>query len=78
MHVPKEKRSKLDNKVEKCIFVSYKDGIMLGMYHILCMELNKQFSAHGLGFVPWFSNSIFGIGVSEVGKNIILYCKHFV
>ena len=27
MHVPKEKRSKLDNKVEKWIFVSYKDGI---------------------------------------------------
>ena len=27
MHVPKEKRSELDNEVEKCIFVSYKDGI---------------------------------------------------
>ena len=27
MHVPKEKMSKLDNKVEKCIFVDYKDGI---------------------------------------------------
>ena len=27
MHVPKDKRSKLDNKVEKCMFVSYKDGI---------------------------------------------------
>ena len=27
MHVPKEKRSKPDNKVEKCIFVGYKDGI---------------------------------------------------
>ena len=31
MHVPKEKRSKLDNKVEKCIFVSYKDGIKESM-----------------------------------------------
>ena len=27
MHVPKEKRRKLDNKAEKCIFVGYKDGI---------------------------------------------------
>ena len=27
MHVLKEKRSKLDNKAKKCIFVGYKDGI---------------------------------------------------
>ena len=27
MHVPNEKMSKLDNKVEKCIFVGCKDGI---------------------------------------------------
>ena len=27
MHVPKEKRRKLDNKAEKCIFIGYKDGI---------------------------------------------------
>ena len=26
VHVPKEKRSKLDNKVEKCIFFRYKYG----------------------------------------------------
>lgn len=27
MHVPKEKRIKMDNKAKKCIFVSYKDRI---------------------------------------------------
>ena len=27
MQLSKEKRSKLDNKVEKCIFISYKDGV---------------------------------------------------
>ena len=27
MHVPREKRSKLDNKTKKCIFISYKDGV---------------------------------------------------
>ena len=27
MHVPKEKRRKLDNKAEKCIFVGYRDGV---------------------------------------------------
>jgi hypothetical protein len=27
VHVPKESRSKLDNKVEKCIFMGYKDGV---------------------------------------------------
>ena len=27
MHVPKENRSKLDNKVKKCIFNGYKDNI---------------------------------------------------
>jgi len=27
VHVPKEKRGKLDNKVEKCIFIGYKDGV---------------------------------------------------
>jgi hypothetical protein len=27
VHVPKENRSKLDNKVEKCIFIGYKDGM---------------------------------------------------
>ena len=27
VHVPKEKRSKLDNKADKRIFISYKDGM---------------------------------------------------
>jgi hypothetical protein len=27
LHVPKEKRSKLDNKEVKCIFVGYKEGM---------------------------------------------------
>ena len=27
VHVPKEKRRKLDNKDEKCIFIGYKDGM---------------------------------------------------
>jgi hypothetical protein len=27
VHVPKEKRSKLDKKAEKCIFIWYKDGL---------------------------------------------------
>ena len=27
VHVPKEKRSKLDKKAEKCIFIVYKDGM---------------------------------------------------
>ena len=29
MHVPKEKRRKMDNKVEKCIFINYKDGVKI-------------------------------------------------
>jgi hypothetical protein len=27
VHIPKENRSKLDKKVEKCIFIGYKDGV---------------------------------------------------
>jgi hypothetical protein len=27
IHVPKENKSKLDKKVEKCIFIGYKDGL---------------------------------------------------
>jgi len=27
VHVPKEKRTKLDSKSKKCIFIGYKDGL---------------------------------------------------
>ena len=27
VHIPKEKRTKLDNKSERCIFIRYKDGL---------------------------------------------------
>ena len=27
VHIPKEIRKELDNKLEKCIFIGYKDGI---------------------------------------------------
>ena len=27
VHIPKERRKKLDSKSEKCIFVGYKDGV---------------------------------------------------
>jgi hypothetical protein len=27
VHVPKENKSKLEKKVEKCIFIQYKDGL---------------------------------------------------
>jgi hypothetical protein len=39
VHVPKENRSKLDNKVEKCIFIGYKDGIK--GYKIWNLETKK-------------------------------------
>ena len=39
VHVPKEKKSKLDKKVEKCIFIGYKDG--LKGYNIWNLETKK-------------------------------------
>jgi hypothetical protein len=27
VHVPKENRIKIDKRVEKCIFIGYKDGV---------------------------------------------------
>jgi hypothetical protein len=39
VHVPKENKSKLDKKVEKCIFIGYKDG--LKGYKIWNLETKK-------------------------------------
>ena len=42
-------------------------------------SLHGVWVVHGIGFsVPCFSNSSFGIRVSEVGWNLILYCNHFI
>ena len=27
VHIPKERRQKLDNRLDKCIFIKYKDGV---------------------------------------------------
>ena len=39
IHVPKEKRTKLDNKSKRCIFIGYKDG--LKGYKIWNLETRK-------------------------------------
>ena len=39
VHVPKENMSKLDKKVEKCIFIGYKDG--LKGYNLWNLETKK-------------------------------------
>jgi hypothetical protein len=39
VHVPKENRSKLDNKDEKCIFIGYKDGVK--GYNLWNLETKK-------------------------------------
>ena len=39
VHVPKEKRTKLDNKSKKCIFIGYKDG--LKGYNLWYPEIRK-------------------------------------
>ena len=39
VHVPKEKRIKLDNKFERCIFIGYKDG--LKGYRLCNLETRK-------------------------------------
>jgi hypothetical protein len=40
VYVPKENRSKMDKKVEKCIFIGYKDG--LKGYNIWNLETKKE------------------------------------
>ena len=39
VHVPKDKRTKLDNKSERCIFIGYKDG--LKGYKLWNLEIRK-------------------------------------
>jgi hypothetical protein len=39
VHVPKEYRSKLNNKAEKCIFIGYKDGVK--RYELWNLETKK-------------------------------------
>ena len=39
VHVPKEKRTKLDSKFERCSFIGYKDG--LKGYRIWNLEIRK-------------------------------------
>ena len=48
VHVPKENRSKLDNKDEKCIFISYKYG-MKG-YNLWKQETKKTIYSQDIVF----------------------------
>jgi hypothetical protein len=48
LHVPKESKSKLDKKAEKCIFIRYKDG--LKGYNIWNQETKKVVYSRDLVF----------------------------
>ena len=45
------------------------------MYYIICMKFDGFLTNR---FGTWFSNSDFEIRVLEVGKDLILYCKHSI
>jgi hypothetical protein len=49
VHVPKKNRSKMDKKVEKCIFIGYKDG-MKG-YNICNLETKKEVYRQDVAFI---------------------------
>lgn len=39
VHVPKEKRTKLDSKFEKCIFIGYKDGLKGYLWNLVIRKV---------------------------------------
>ena len=49
VHVPKENRNKFDRKVEKCIFIGYKDG--LKVYKFWNQEIKKIVYSQGVVFI---------------------------
>jgi hypothetical protein len=48
VHVPKENRNKIDKKVEKCIFIRYKDG--LKGYNLWNIETKKALYSRDVVF----------------------------
>jgi hypothetical protein len=60
VHVPKENRSKLDKKVEKCIFIGYKDGVK--GYNLWNPDTKKNF----------YSRDVFFREVKDISKREFL------